>query len=118
MAGRAGKVGVFTFIQTLRTPGERFAEIPNFPYAPHYCELDDDEGGRLRVVWIDEGPEHADPILLLHGEPTWSFPYRTMIPVLIARGIGSSVRTWRVSGVGPGTSSRRMRAGHIVRFLA
>lgn len=62
-------------MRTLRTPDERFVDIPNFPpYSPHYCELDDDEGGRLRVAWVDEGPEHAEPILLLHGEPTWSDP--------------------------------------------
>lgn len=86
MTDRSGKVGIFTVMQTLRTPDERFATIPNFPYAPHYCELDDDEGGRLRVAWIDEGPEHADPILLLHGEPTWSFLYRKMIPILTSAG--------------------------------
>ncbi len=81
-----GKVGIFAVMQTLRTPDERFAEIPNFPYSPHYCELDDDEGGHLRVAWVDEGPTHAEPILLLHGEPTWSFLYRKMIPVLTAAG--------------------------------
>lgn len=73
-------------MQTLRTPDERFSEIPNFPYTPHYCELDDDEGGRLRVAWIEDGPADSDPIVLLHGEPTWSFLYRTMIPVLTAAG--------------------------------
>lgn len=73
-------------MQTLRTPDERFADIPNFPYTPHFCELGDDEGGHLRVAWVDEGPKHAEPILLLHGEPTWSFLYRKMIPVLTAAG--------------------------------
>ena len=43
-------------MQTLRTPDDRFAEIPNFPYSPRYCELDDDEGGRVRVAWIEDGP--------------------------------------------------------------
>jgi haloalkane dehalogenase len=82
----ARKVGIFTAMQTLRTPDERFAEIPNFPYSPRYCELDDDEGGRVRVAWIEDGPADADPILLLHGEPSWSFLYRKMIPVLVAAG--------------------------------
>lgn len=73
-------------METLRTPDERFAEIPDFPYRPHYCELDDDEGGQLRVAWIEAGPAHADPVLMLHGEPTWSFLYRKMIPVLADSG--------------------------------
>jgi haloalkane dehalogenase len=73
-------------VKTLRTPEDRFADIPDFPYQPHYCELDDDEGGQLRVAWIEAGPAHADPVLMLHGEPTWSFLYRKMIPVLVAAG--------------------------------
>ena len=73
-------------MQTLRTPDERFAGIPNFPYSPRYCELDDDEGGRVRVAWVEDGPADVDPVLLLHGEPSWSFLYRKMIPVLAAAG--------------------------------
>jgi haloalkane dehalogenase len=52
----ARKVGICTAMQTLRTPGERFAEIPNSPYSPHYCELYDDEGGRVRVARIEDDP--------------------------------------------------------------
>lgn len=73
-------------MQTLRTPDERFRDIPEFPYAPNYSEISDDDGGVLRVAWIDEGPPDADPVLLLHGEPSWSFLYRRMIPVLTAAG--------------------------------
>lgn len=73
-------------MKTLRTPEDRFADIPDFPYQPHYCEVDDDDGGQLRVAWIEAGPAHADPVLMLHGEPTWSFLYRKMIPVLVAAG--------------------------------
>ena len=73
-------------MQTLRTPDERFADLPDFPYTPHYCEVDDDEGGTLRIAWIEAGPADADPILMLHGEPTWSFLYRRMIPILVAAG--------------------------------
>lgn len=73
-------------MQTLRTPEARFAELPDFPYAPRYCEADDDEGGTLRIAWIEAGPADADPILMLHGEPTWSFLYRRMIPILVAAG--------------------------------
>jgi len=65
----------------LRTPEERFASIPDFPYTPHYLEL---EG--LRVAYMDEGPRDVAPVLLMHGEPTWSYLYRKMIPDLVAAG--------------------------------
>ncbi|WP_067835752.1 haloalkane dehalogenase [Nocardia lijiangensis] len=71
---------------TLRTPEERFAELPDFPYSPRYCEVDDTEGGTLRMAWVEAGPEDADPVLMLHGEPSWSFLYRRMIPILAAAG--------------------------------
>jgi len=73
-------------VETLRTPEERFAGRAEFPYSPRYCELDDDEGGRLRVAWVEDGPADADPILMLHGEPSWSYLYRKMIPILAAAG--------------------------------
>jgi haloalkane dehalogenase len=67
--------------EVLRTSDERFAAIPDFPYAPCYREI-----GGLRIAYIDEGPAGAPPVLLMHGEPTWSFLYRKMIPVLVAAG--------------------------------
>jgi haloalkane dehalogenase len=74
-------------MQTLRTPDDRFDRLPEFPYAPRYCEVSDDEGGALRVAWVQDGPDSADPILMLHGEPSWSYLYRKMIPVLTAEGL-------------------------------
>jgi haloalkane dehalogenase len=65
----------------LRTPEERFAQIADFPYIPKYVEI-----GGLRIATIDEGPRHAAPVLLMHGEPTWSYLYRKMIPGLLAAG--------------------------------
>ena len=65
----------------LRTPEARFARLPDFPYEPHYTQV-----GGLRIAHIDEGPRDAAPVLLMHGEPTWSFLYRKMIPVLLAAG--------------------------------
>ena len=73
-------------MQKLRTPDERFADLPDFPYLPSYSDVDDDDGGTLRVAWVTDGPADADPVLMLHGEPTWSFLYRRMIPVLTAAG--------------------------------
>jgi haloalkane dehalogenase len=65
----------------LRTADERFANLPDFPYAPRYTTV-----GGLRIAFIDEGPRDAPVLLLMHGEPTWSFLYRKMIPPLLARG--------------------------------
>jgi haloalkane dehalogenase len=73
-------------MQTLRTPDNRFANLPEFPYPPKYSEVSDGDGGTLRVAWVEDGPPGADPILMLHGEPSWSFLYRKMIPILVAAG--------------------------------
>jgi haloalkane dehalogenase len=66
----------------LRTPDARFADLPGYPFAPHYHEV---EPG-LRMHFVDEGPRAGAPLLLLHGEPTWSYLYRKMIPVFAAAG--------------------------------
>jgi haloalkane dehalogenase len=71
-------------MKTLRTPDERFSSLPDFPYAPHYEEVGDGEGGTLRIHYLREGDPDAPIVLLLHGEPSWSYLYRTMIPVLTA----------------------------------
>ena len=73
-------------MKVLRTPEASFAEITDYPYTPHYVEIDDLDGGRLRVHYVDEGPREAHPVVLLHGEPTWGYLYRHMIPVLVAAG--------------------------------
>ncbi len=74
-------------MQFLRTPDERFDRLPDFPYAPHYLTVVDAASGvALRMHYVDEGPAQAPPILLLHGEPSWSFLYRKMIPPLLTAG--------------------------------
>lgn len=73
-------------MDALRTPDERFEDLPDFPFEPHYVEVDDGEGGTLRVHHLDEGPADAAPVLLMHGEPTWSYLYRHVIPVLVEAG--------------------------------
>lgn len=57
-------------MQKLRTPDERFADLPEFPYVPSYSDIDDGEGDTLRVAWVSDGTDTADPVLLLHGEPS------------------------------------------------
>lgn len=73
-------------MQTVRTPDERFADLPDYPFAPHYADVPAGDGDTLRVHYLDEGPPQADPVLLLHGEPSWSFLYRHMIPPLVEAG--------------------------------
>lgn len=73
-------------MKVLRTPDGRFANLPGFAFAPHYLTIRDEDGTELRVAYIDEGPREAEPILLMHGNPTWSYLYRKMIPGLLATG--------------------------------
>jgi len=70
----------------LRTPDERFADLAEFPFKPHYLEALGGEGGSLRIHYLDEGPADARPVLLMHGEPSWSYLYRKMIPPIVATG--------------------------------
>lgn len=65
----------------VRTPEERFAALPGYPFAPHYMEIDG-----LRLHYVDEGPREGAVVLLLHGEPSWSYLYRKMIPPLVEAG--------------------------------
>ena len=73
-------------MEYLRTPDDCFADLPGFDFSPNYLTVDDTEGGELRVHYLDEGPADAAPVLLMHGEPSWSFLYRRMIPALVSAG--------------------------------
>ncbi len=68
-------------MEFLRTPDDRFRDLPGYPFAPHYIEVDG-----LRIHHVDEGPRQAAPVLMLHGEPSWSYLYRKMIPIVAAAG--------------------------------
>ena len=68
-------------IPFLRTPEDRFGDVADFPYEPNHVDIDG-----LRMAYIDEGPADGPVVLLLHGEPTWSFLYRRMIPPLVTAG--------------------------------
>ena len=65
----------------LRTPDERFQDLPGYTFAPHYVTVDG-----VRIHYIDEGPRDAEPVLMLHGEPSWAYLYRKMIPIVTAAG--------------------------------
>ncbi len=69
-------------MEILRTPDERFRHLAGFPFEPHYAEVDG-----LRVHYLDEGDPGAEVVLMLHGEPTWCYLYRKMIPLVTAAGL-------------------------------
>jgi len=77
-------------MESLRTPDDRFADLPDYPFAPHYAEVPaggDDPAQTLRMHYLDEGDAGAaETVLCLHGEPSWSYLYRHMIPVLSGAG--------------------------------
>src|SRR5262245_43983995 len=68
-------------MEILRTADERFNNLPGFDFTPHYIEIDE-----LLSHYVDEGPPMAAPVLMLHGEPSWSYLYRKMIPIITAAG--------------------------------
>ncbi len=74
-------------MKVLRTPDNRFLDLPDFPFQPNYLEVPDGEGGNLRIHYLDEGPRDAPPVLLMHGEPSWCFLYRKMVPVIAGAGL-------------------------------
>jgi haloalkane dehalogenase len=69
-------------MDVLRTPDERFANLPGYTFEPHYLDV-----GGLRMHYIDEGPRDAEIVLMLHGEPSWCYLYRKMIPVITDAGL-------------------------------
>ncbi len=74
-------------MQTLRTPDERFENLPGYDFTPHYVDVNDQDGGTLRVHYLDEGPADGPIVLAMHGEPSWSYLYRKMIPLLTGAGL-------------------------------
>ncbi len=69
-------------MKILRTPDERFQNLPGFAFEPHYTDVSDGDGGTLRIHHVDEGPRDGEIVVCMHGQPTWSYLYRHMIPVL------------------------------------
>lgn len=74
-------------MEILRTPDDRFTDLPGYPFAPNYVEIRHTDGTPLRVHYLDEGPDDGPIALLMHGEPSWSYLYRKMIPVLTGAGV-------------------------------
>ncbi|MEM9056188.1 MAG: haloalkane dehalogenase [Pseudomonadota bacterium] len=99
----------------VRTPDERFANLPDYPFEPHYVDVDG-----LRMHYVDAGPTTGPVVLLLHGEPSWSYLYRHMIPPLETAGC----RVIAPDLIGFGRSDKPLRksdysyAGHVAWMTA
>ena len=97
-------------MKVLRTPDQRFANLPGFPYEPNYTDVPDGEGGTLRVHHVDAGPSDGPIVLCMHGQPTWSYLYRRMIPVLVADGpAGTRARPSRLRPLGQADTARGLQ---------
>jgi haloalkane dehalogenase len=73
-------------VELLQTPEERFSNLPDFGYEPRFAQVTT-EGGAVRIAYVQAGPPVGAPVLLLHGEPSWSFLYRRVIRILAAAGL-------------------------------
>jgi len=74
-------------VQRLRTPDERFNDLPSFPFDARFADVADPTGeAPLRMAYLDEGDRDGGVVLLLHGEPSWSYLYRAMVPALVVKG--------------------------------
>ncbi len=98
-------------VHIVRTPDERFDDLPQFPFAPHYVTLPDG----VRMHYVDEGPARAETVLLLHGQPTWCYLYRTVVARLVEHGL----RAVAPDLIGFGRSDKPLaRSAHTVRAHA
>jgi len=85
-----------------RTPDARFENLADYPFKPNYVEVDDFEGGKLRMHYVDEGPKDGPTVVMIHGNPTWSYMWRKLIPVLANNGF----RAIAIDHIGVGRSDK------------
>jgi haloalkane dehalogenase len=95
-------------MEIYRTAAARFANLPDWPFAPRYLDvIDATDGTPLRIHYVDEGPRDAPVVLMMHGEPSWSYLYRHMIGPVVAAGY----RVVAPDLVGFGRSDKPTRTG-------
>ena len=87
------------------TPDLRFENLPDYDFAPNYVAVDDDEGGMLNMHYIEAGPKDGPPVVLIHGNPTWCFMWRKIVPRLAEAGF----RTIAIDMIGMGRSQKPTR---------
>ncbi len=93
----------------VRTDDARFENLPGYPFQPHYVEVRNPYGDTgLRMHYVDEGPKEAPTVLMVHGEPAWSYLYRKMIPIFASAGL----RAVATDHIGFGRSDKLTRASH------
>lgn len=92
-------------MEVARTPDECFSDLPGYPFAPHYVDVVAEGLDPVRMHHLDEGPPDGPVALLLHGQPTWSYLYRTVVPLLVDRGI----RVIAPDNIGFGRSDKPVR---------
>jgi haloalkane dehalogenase len=85
-----------------RTPDECFENLAGYPFSPNYVDVSDFEGGTLRMNYVDEGPRDGEPVVMIHGNPTWSYMWRKLIPVLAEAGY----RAIAIDMIGMGRSDK------------
>ena len=73
-------------MEAIRTPDTCFENLADYPFAANHVDVSDHEGGTLRLAYVDEGPRDGPPVVMIHGNPTWSYMWRKLIPVLAERG--------------------------------
>ena len=91
-------------MDVVRTPDERFADLPGYSFAPHYVDV-----AGMRMHYVDEGPQDGHVVLMLHGEPSWCYLYRKMIPVITAAGL----RAVAPDLIGFGRSDKPVEPGRL-----
>jgi len=99
-----------------RTPDSCFEALADYPFAPNYVEVDDFEGGMLRMHYVDEGPKDGPLVVMVHGNPTWSYMWRKLIPMLVDNGY----RAIAIDLIGAGRSDKptKMKDYTIARHEA
>ena len=88
-----------------RSPDSCFENLPDYPFQPNYVEVDDFEGGKLRMHYVDEGPKDGPLVVMIHGNPTWSFMWRKLIPALADNGY----RAIAIDHIGAGRSDKPIK---------
>jgi len=89
-------------MEFLRTPDECFDNLADYPFQSNYVDVSDTEGGSLRMAYVDEGPRDGQPVVMIHGNPTWSYMWRKLIPVLAKNGF----RAIAIDLIGMGRSDK------------